>query len=720
MQAEISLIFYFLLKSQKGVNTSMLRKRTKIISFGLALVMIISITGCKPGSSKSHSSNSAKTTDSSAGTDESSIGTTGSIGYETITATVTNTTTKKDKSTTSIPTTKTTPTRGGDVPSEYVLSANPKYTKQSTMYYVYVNDMMLKNISHREKYDQFSLITSLQGVINRTKPCIFIEWESEIDRFWYDYVTGKGKIYEGMTVKKISAFEDFIETFLDEIKSRGIVAWDKNVPATSNVAATICGTDGCLPVRYETDSKSVYHLLTTKYKVPVKINLAGKFTGKGKIPDTNIASSGSAKCDAYLWAVEKYLNKTSMDYMAYFLDGVTWGDDPDNPYYSDFKNVYLPNRDYAIARKAFFFDLSPWHDEKPCDDPNQPMGADYNTMKKILQKQYNRHKGKKITQVSGFTPWHIKYTTWKDRGNHEGYETEWEFVEICTAYNCLLDADSAAISSLSNASMYMHYPLKSSYKNSKPLVSKPKNDKNKKYIYLYIGDYDSAAWVARFAPKFFTDPNRGKVPMAWAFNPNLSMRIPMAYDYIFSNKTSKDFFVSGDSGAGYVTPSLLLGGQRIHSNNPSGMETWISWNKYFFKKFDLSITGFIINGFNAIPDQVYDAYRHFSPNGCMVNTSVDVFEPRVYKEMPIVAHCYSLAKDDVCVHDPGGSFAKNVDNTANMLLTKIKSNRTNTYAFRMVTCSPNFIYELYKKVRAKNPNVEFVDPYTFFEMVKQQ
>ena len=179
-------------------------------------------------------------------------------------------------------------------------STTKKLEEPSEMYYVYVNDMLLQNISSREKYDQFSFVTSLQGSINRNKPSIFIEWDSEVDRFWHGYITSNGKFLHGTKIHKIGTFEKFVETFLDEIKKRGLVVWDKRVPATSNVAATICGVEGYLPVRYETDTKSVYHLLTTKYKIPVKLNLVDKFTGKGTIPDTNKKSSGSKKCDAYI------------------------------------------------------------------------------------------------------------------------------------------------------------------------------------------------------------------------------------------------------------------------------------------------------------------------------------------------------------------------------------------------------------------------------------
>ena len=49
------------------------------------------------------------------------------------------------------------------------------------------------------------------------------------------------------------------------------------------------------------------------------------------------------------------------------------------------------------------------------------------------------------------------------------------------------------------------------------------------------------------------------MPIAWAFNPNLSDRVPYVFDHIYKTKTSNDWFIAGDSGAGYLNPTLLSG-----------------------------------------------------------------------------------------------------------------------------------------------------------------
>ena len=48
----------------------------------------------------------------------------------------------------------------------------------------------------------------------------------------------------------------------------------------------------------------------------------------------------------------------------------------------------VPNHDYFIAHKGFFFDLDVWGDEAPNDDPSQPVGTDRTTLLLILQAAY--------------------------------------------------------------------------------------------------------------------------------------------------------------------------------------------------------------------------------------------------------------------------------------------------------------------------------------------
>ncbi len=58
-------------------------------------------------------------------------------------------------------------------------------------------------------------------------------------------------------------------------------------------------------------------------------------------------------------------------------------------------------------------------------------------------------------------------------------------------------------------------------------------------------------------PKMWTDPARGTTPLSWAFNPNLCERFPLGMAWPRENRSPNDFFVAGDSGAGYLNPGFL-------------------------------------------------------------------------------------------------------------------------------------------------------------------
>lgn len=79
----------------------------------------------------------------------------------------------------------------------------------------------------------------------------------------------------------------------------GVVLYDPKVYATSNVASTASGIYNLLPICYRPeDPTSLYNTLvvsSTGPKLPIVLNLVGRFNG---------SQSGSAKCDAYLWAKE--------------------------------------------------------------------------------------------------------------------------------------------------------------------------------------------------------------------------------------------------------------------------------------------------------------------------------------------------------------------------------------------------------------------------------
>ena len=104
-----------------------------------------------------------------------------------------------------------------------------------------------------------------------------------------------------------------LDPFLDTLS--GAVLYDPLVPATSNVASTVAGVEGMVPVcnRPGSHGASVYSQLVGSKALKVGMSLVGKFTG---------ARTHSKKNDAYLWAKETYLDtgKTNPLLLAYYVD----------------------------------------------------------------------------------------------------------------------------------------------------------------------------------------------------------------------------------------------------------------------------------------------------------------------------------------------------------------------------------------------------------------
>ncbi len=298
-------------------------------------------------------------------------------------------------------------------------------------------------------HDRAVFAATIQGIVNRDSPQLFIDGMDH-DATWWPRLTAAGQLLEGTSQVALSDPVDLYQRFACALN--GLVVWDPAVRATLNVATSVAGAEDLAQVRYDTRSTSLYQQLITSVAPPaVVVDLTGKFTGSGTVPDTSRASSGSAKCDAYLWLLERYVKPGLLDwhYAGYLVDA-WWLDHPLGP-----NTTQAFNRDFLVAQRAVVFDLSNWADEVPIDDPAQPLGTDRSTLLELLRGIYDLHAGAGITQVTGFTPWAWKYTNYPGAGGSHGpVATEWDLARILSAYNAVIDADALSMTTLANASLY--------------------------------------------------------------------------------------------------------------------------------------------------------------------------------------------------------------------------------------------------------------------------
>lgn len=551
------------------------------------------------------------------------------------------------------------------------------------------------------QYDALNFVASLQGVVNRDAPRLYLrflkvpgpERRINLDDHWLAYM--RQSWLKDREIREEAQFDRLFELFPEA--RAGVVLWDPEVPASSNVAATICGVEGWLPVRAGGALQA--RIVDSGPKLPVKLSLVGKFTGE---------VSGSRKCDAYLWAKEHYLDagKCNPRLMAYYVDAHTQTAARPGPEYPDLRNACLVNHDYYIARRAFFWDLLPWGDEAPVDDPSQPLGTDRKTTFALLRAQYEQNKGDGFTSVGGFIPWNWKYTDAAGAGGkHGGVPTEWEYAAILSAHNAIMDADALGLGALSNASVYALYPLAPHYAQTPPATTPPLEDKT--YVLVYMGDYDSAAWLARSVPSVWDDPARGSLPIAWAFNPNLSDRVPQVFDYVYATKTANDWFIGGDSGAGYLNPNLLTG-DRLGTGLPDALEAWKTHCAAYYQRFDYSITGFVINGFHGyMPRRVQEAYASFSPRGVGMQLG---YEAPLVNGTPFLRHISDIYPN-----------LDDLKKTAAQMAIFTRAKKPQFLIFRWILQRASTLKAVRDLMVETYPEkqFEFCDPYTFFALYKE-
>jgi len=576
-----------------------------------------------------------------------------------------------------------------------------------------------------EVWDHTHTAATLQGIVNRNEPRLFYFFVETgkrcIDEYWFDLYRQPGKWLADRETVTYANIVDLVMAYRDAID--GVVVYDSNVASTSNVASAIAGIENLIAVRYDTAPTSLYaQLILGGPQLPVKRWLLHEdgtslFTGQGKIPGTDRDSTGSIKCDPYIWFIEHYmktgqdhLKKCNSEFGAYYIDQY-WRKKPN----ATVRNHHtLSNHDFFVAQKAFFFDLSPWGDEPATDDPTQKIGTDLATLKEFLLTAYKLNDGKKITYIGGFPAWIYKYTKHAG-GSHDDVPTEWEFSQIISAYNAFKDADAIGYGALANASFWQHYPLKEHYPqawvtheqlNERGYLTDAGkvNFDGRHFVIFYIGDYDAASWVSQTTPTIWDNPDRGKIPMMWCISPVLEKRVPMALEYQRETATPNDYFAAADNGAGYLMPGMLQEPRGI-SGLPCGLDAWAEHCKPYYKRWDLTISGFVIDGHApGLNEKGLDCYASFSPNG-IVPQKVPIAS--LHGTMPVLRSDYDLVSN-------------NPKEAANVAMQRIRSreNRIRFHWFRHILKSPTWQVEVIDEMRRQDPKIELLDAPTFFELLR--
>ena len=589
--------------------------------------------------------------------------------------------------------------------------------------------------NHYLKYDLYSMIVALQGIVNRDENRLFIigtednhtiQVNNNIDEYWFDYLSTNTDFFEDRRIVNVENPLALLNIFKDFYN--GAVIWDREVPSTSNVAFTAAGVDNLLPISYSDDANSLYSYLVGAGKIRVILDLHDRFTGEGRIWGTEYESTGSAKNDAYYYAYDKYLatGKTNPTLMANYIDAYISDDGEvysanEMTFYEYVSRHELVNRDYFVANKAFFWDLSVWEYYKPNDDRNQPEGTDYNTLCMIMKKQNELANGE-VIRVGGFVNWANKYTIYAPNSrpdDPDSVPTEWESVAVLSYYNAVIEADAQA--DYANASIYSKYNLENGYMQEQYTQRGDTSGTPSKqleggtnYILIYMGDYDSPAWLYRYMFTIWNDPNRGVLPLAWPVCPVNTHRSGFILDHMYKTATANDYFVGGDNGYGYLDPFALEQYKEARADEglKGDLQNFLSVSKQWYDYYDIDIQGILIRFYTEPAETietVLNAYaEQLTPTGLVMNEQVSY----IRNGMPVIGE-----------YDVLNGFAGTADTSGVQMVRSASTSDPDKVSFmvlRSVLSTPTQAVNFYNQICTEMPDRKFevLDPYTFFRLYK--
>lgn len=560
-------------------------------------------------------------------------------------------------------------------------------------FYIY----QLREDGTARSYDEAIAAACMQGLANRDSANIYLVCEDDekhrtgapgYDRFgsritrpratpwfWLDKMREEGRWLNGREYKKLCSIDELFEITKEHIN--GAVIWDTEVPSTVNVATTVAGVEGLIVM-----SEEFFEDFGKRHGLEIKCDLRGKFDGR---------ITGSAKVDAYNWAIENYLEKELCSNRLIANLNDAW-------HTRQFGwTTYCLERDRIIAEKAFCFELSPWEYFNPKDEPDEPLGLEKATMLKIFETVCKNSKGNNMTEFFGF--FNIEKL---EDGQKNGVLTEWEQVHLMSPYNVY---QNTVVNDVYNQSFHKWAP-RGPLKQGRPFEEKELE--NKVYLCIQICDMDSATPLYDTMIQLWHDERRGELPLAWGINPNLAETYPDLFEYFYSTRSDNDYFCADAGAAGYFNAS------RIPDEH---WDTVIKHCKYWYDETDMTISGMVLDGDHPTK-KVLSSYAKFSPDGfCSlvsgyhggrnIRPSRQIFDGMPVSHMTI-AGCDWL-----------GSSKKMAELLTECYVGRMSANRPEFLYYRICYRDPGEMFDVYYELKKLNPHltIEAVDPYTYFDLI---
>ncbi|HEX8608337.1 MAG TPA: hypothetical protein VF679_06840, partial [Pedobacter sp.] len=127
---------------------------------------------------------------------------------------------------------------------------------------------------------------------------------------------------------------------------------------------------------------------------------------------------------------------------------------------------------------------------------------------------------------------------------------------------------------------------------------------------------------------------------------------------------------------------------------PDGLDAWIKHNTPYYKKWDITISGFIIDGLApGLNKKGLDAYAKFSPNGIVPQKTPLTL---LHGNMPVLR-----ADADINQGNPVEA--------ANAIIDRVRNRPIHFHWFRNILKDPSWYVGVVEELKRKNPKIELLD-----------
>lgn len=544
-------------------------------------------------------------------------------------------------------------------------------------------------------FDLNVLATTAQGVINRTEPRVVVENPiSERDEralgteHWLARFTEGDSWLTGCNVEELDDVAELLRRCDGLV--RGLVIFDPTVPASSNVAVTLAGRER-LAV---TGPDGFAWLQERGVNLSAVHDLRGRFANKREAYDWMIANQIKGRSDVTMLS----------NVLDAFCRAGGGGED----------GMEIDGLDYTVANAGVAFDLDPWPDEIPVDDPQQPLGSDQERWHALFTAASKARAGESPLEVTGFPPWKVKYSDHANAGGkRRPHETEWEAVWRLTPHGAFLNPLFAP-----NMSFHRWAPLPTVMEQPDP--GPPPPLENKTYVCLHLGDFDGSYGLYRRFPKLWSDARRGELPLNWGINPNLARNYPDIIADAYATRSPNDHFSADAGAAGYVNPNRLLAAQEAGTMPVSALDLWRRFCRHWYRRLGYTLSPMVLDQHHPMP-QVLDAFQEFSPKGVAYlienrhGEDVARLEHRLWRDMPVAR------LEDM-------SYAKSDEEMADWMLRYAEGDSMDTPAFhiyRFEWKAPSLIFDTFREAqrraqdRGRSREWVAVHPRHWFQLLRQ-